>query len=118
VNARVSATTDLDALADCDLVLESVVEDIDVKKQLIADLDRVVRDGAILATNTSTLPVVELAVETQRPERFVGLHFFNPAPAMGLVGGARWFEPDPWRRPPPSPGVRQTVVVEVGQASS
>src|SRR5262245_13842008 len=85
VSGRVSATADLDALADCDLVLESVVEDLDVKKQLFVDLDRVVRDGAILATNTSTLPVVELAMETQRPERVVGIHFFNPAPAMSLV---------------------------------
>ncbi|HET9608391.1 MAG TPA: 3-hydroxybutyryl-CoA dehydrogenase [Acidimicrobiales bacterium] len=85
VQARVSATSDLDALAGCDLVLESVVEDLDVKKQLFAELDRVVQDGAILATNTSTLPVVEMAVETGRPERVVGLHFFNPAPAMNLV---------------------------------
>ena len=85
VQARVSATSDLDALAGCDLVLESVVEDLDVKKQLFAELDRVVQDGAILATNTSTLPVVEMAVETGRPERVVGVHFFNPAPAMSLV---------------------------------
>ena len=85
VQGRVSATADLEALADCDLVLESVVEDLDVKKQLFAELDRVVNDGAILATNTSTLPVVEMAVETGRPERVVGLHFFNPAPAMSLV---------------------------------
>ena len=85
VQGRVSATADLEALADCDLVLESVVEDLDVKKQLFVELDRVVNDGAILATNTSTLPVVELAVETGRPERVVGVHFFNPAPAMSLV---------------------------------
>jgi len=85
VRNRVSATADLEALAGCDLVLESVVEDIDVKKQLFAELDRVVRDGAILATNTSTLPVVEMAVETARPERVVGVHFFNPASAMNLV---------------------------------
>ncbi|HEX6424041.1 MAG TPA: 3-hydroxybutyryl-CoA dehydrogenase [Acidimicrobiales bacterium] len=85
VQARVSATSDLDALAGCDLVVESVVEDLDVKKQLFAELDRVVQDGAILATNTSTLPVVEMAVETGRPERVVGVHFFNPAPAMSLV---------------------------------
>ena len=85
INARVSATADLDALADCDLVLESVVEDLDVKKQLFAELDPIVKDGAILATNTSTLPVVEMAVETGRPERVVGVHFFNPAPAMSLV---------------------------------
>ena len=85
VQGRVSATADLEALADCDLVLESVVEDLDVKKQLFVELDRVVKDGAILATNTSTLPVVEMAVETGRPERVVGVHFFNPAPAMSLV---------------------------------
>jgi 3-hydroxybutyryl-CoA dehydrogenase len=85
VKARVSGTADLEALADCDLVLESVVEDLAVKKQLFAELDRIVKDGAILATNTSTLPVVEMAVETNRPERVVGIHFFNPAPAMSLV---------------------------------
>jgi len=85
VRNRVSATADLEAIAGCDLVVESVVEDIDVKKQLFAELDRVVRDGAILATNTSTLPVVEMAVETARPERVVGVHFFNPASAMNLV---------------------------------
>jgi len=85
ISARVSGTADLEALADCDLVLESVVEDLAVKKQLFAELDRIVKDGAILATNTSTLPVVEMAVETNRPERVVGVHFFNPAPAMSLV---------------------------------
>jgi 3-hydroxybutyryl-CoA dehydrogenase len=85
VQGRVSATADLDALVGCDLVLESVVEDLDVKKQLFVELDRIVKDGAILATNTSTLPVVEMAVETGRPERVVGVHFFNPAPAMSLV---------------------------------
>jgi 3-hydroxybutyryl-CoA dehydrogenase len=85
VRKRVSATADLDALTDCDLVLESVVEELAVKKQLSVELDRVVQEGAILATNTSTLPVVEIAVETGRPERVVGIHFFNPAPAMALV---------------------------------
>jgi 3-hydroxybutyryl-CoA dehydrogenase len=85
VRERVSATADLEALADCDLVVESVVEDLDVKKQLFVELDRIVKDGAILATNTSTLPVVEMAVETARPDRVVGIHFFNPAPAMSLV---------------------------------
>jgi 3-hydroxybutyryl-CoA dehydrogenase len=85
IRARVSATADLDALADADLVVESIVEDLDVKKQLFGELDRIVKDGAILATNTSTLPVVEMAVETGRPERVCGIHFFNPAPAMSLV---------------------------------
>jgi len=82
---RVSAVTDLGALADCDLVLESIVEDLDAKKELFNELDRVCREGAILATNTSTLPVVDLAMETGRPDRVCGVHFFNPAPAMALV---------------------------------
>ena len=85
IQGRVTATADLESLADCDLVVESVVEDLAVKKQLFVELDRIVKDGAILATNTSTLPVVEMAVETGRPERVVGVHFFNPAPAMSLV---------------------------------
>src|SRR5262249_38579044 len=71
--------------ADWDLVLESVVEDLEVKKQLFKGLDLAVKDDAILATNTSTLPVVELAMVTERPERVCGIHFFNPAPAMSLV---------------------------------
>ena len=85
VAGRVSATADLEALSDCDLVLESIVEDLETKKQLFGELDRLVKDGALLATNTSTLPVVELAIVTNRPERVCGIHFFNPAPAMALV---------------------------------
>jgi 3-hydroxybutyryl-CoA dehydrogenase len=85
VLSRVSATHDLHALAECDLVLESVVEDLDVKKELFRGLDLAVKDEAILATNTSTLPVVELAMVTERPERVCGIHFFNPASAMSLV---------------------------------
>jgi 3-hydroxybutyryl-CoA dehydrogenase len=85
VGARVWATVDLEALADCDLVVESIVEDIETKQQLFMELDRLVKDGAILATNTSTLPVVEMAIVTNRPERVCGIHFFNPAPAMSLV---------------------------------
>jgi 3-hydroxybutyryl-CoA dehydrogenase len=83
--ARVSATHDLHALKDCDLVIESVVEDLAVKKELFKELDLLVKDEAILATNTSTLPVVEMAVVTERPERVCGVHFFNPAPMMSLV---------------------------------
>jgi 3-hydroxybutyryl-CoA dehydrogenase len=85
VAGRVSATSDLGDLADCDLVIESVVEDLEVKKALFAELDAVVKDGAILATNTSTLPVIEMATVTGRPERVMGVHFFNPATAMKLV---------------------------------
>jgi len=85
VAARVTATDDLHALHDCDLVLESVVEDLAVKKELFTRLDDIVKAGGILATNTSTLPVVELAMATERPDQVVGIHFFNPAPMMRLV---------------------------------
>ncbi len=85
VRGRVTATDHLGALVDCDLVIESVVEDLDVKKPLFAELDSIVKDSAILATNTSTLAVVDMAVATNRPDKVCGVHFFNPAPAMSLV---------------------------------
>jgi 3-hydroxybutyryl-CoA dehydrogenase len=85
VGGRVSATAELEALADCDLVVESIVEDLETKKLLFIELDRLVKEGAVLATNTSTLPVVDMAIVTNRPERVCGIHFFNPAPAMSLV---------------------------------
>jgi len=85
VLSRVSGTEKLADLADCDLVIESVVEDLAVKKHLFNQLDGIVKHGAIIATNTSTLPVIEMAVETGRPELVCGVHFFNPAPAMNLV---------------------------------
>jgi 3-hydroxybutyryl-CoA dehydrogenase len=82
---RVTGTSELDALSGCDLVIESVVEDLSVKKELFSDLDRITGDHAILATNTSTLPVIEMAMETGRPDKVCGIHFFNPAPVMSLV---------------------------------
>lgn len=82
---RLSATDKISDLADCDLVIESVVEDLDVKKALFAELDKAVKPSAILATNTSTLPVVEMAMATGRPDKVCGIHFFNPATAMPLV---------------------------------
>jgi 3-hydroxybutyryl-CoA dehydrogenase len=66
-------------------VIESIVEDLAVKQERFDELDKLVKDGAILATNTSTLPVVEMAVATGRPDKVCGVHFFNPAPAMSLV---------------------------------
>jgi len=85
VLGRVSATERLADLAEADLIIESVVEDLAVKKALFDELDKVVKDGAILATNTSTLPVIEMAVQTGRHHQVCGVHFFNPAPAMALV---------------------------------
>jgi 3-hydroxybutyryl-CoA dehydrogenase len=83
--ARLTVTTELTDLAPCDLVIESVVEDLEVKKALFAELDQICRPEAVLATNTSTLPVVDLAMATSRPAQVCGIHFFNPAPAMSLV---------------------------------
>jgi len=85
VLARITATDHLGAVADCDLVIESVVEDLAIKKALFAELEQIVKPSGILATNTSTLPVVEMAMVTQRPDKVVGIHFFNPAPMMKLV---------------------------------
>jgi 3-hydroxybutyryl-CoA dehydrogenase len=82
---RVTATSDLGELAGCDLVIESIIEDLAAKKHLFNELDRICGDHTILATNTSTLPVIELAMETGRPDKVCGVHFFNPAPAMALV---------------------------------
>jgi len=83
--ARVRGVSDLKELAECDIVIESVVEDLAVKKELFSELDKICPPHAILATNTSTLPVVEMAVVTERPGQVCGIHFFNPAPMMGLV---------------------------------
>ena len=83
--ARLSVTTELSGLQDCDLVIEAIVEELAPKQQLFAELDRIVGDHAVLATNTSALSVTEIASATGRPERVVGMHFFNPAPLMPLV---------------------------------
>jgi 3-hydroxybutyryl-CoA dehydrogenase len=85
IAARLTAVTNMAALQFCDLVIESVVEDLAVKKRLFEQLGQVCSESTILATNTSTLPVIELAVSVARADRVVGMHFFNPAPAMSLV---------------------------------
>jgi len=82
---RITGTTSLDELAECDLVVEAVIEDLSVKQALFANLDEIVKPGAILATTTSSLPVIECAVATGRPADVVGMHFFNPAAVMKLV---------------------------------
>jgi 3-hydroxybutyryl-CoA dehydrogenase len=82
---RLSLTTDLGELADCDLVIEAIVEDLAPKQELFAELERVCRADAVLATNTSALSVTEIASATSSPGRVVGMHFFNPAPLMPLV---------------------------------
>ena len=83
--ARITPATDFEALADVDLVVEAVAEELPVKQAVFAALDEVVRPGAVLATTTSSLPVIECAASTSRPSDVIGLHFFNPAPVMKLV---------------------------------
>ncbi len=83
--ARLGLTTGLEDLAECDLVIEAIVEELDAKLELFAELERIVKPDAILATNTSALSVTEIAAAVSSPERVVGMHFFNPAPLMPLV---------------------------------
>jgi 3-hydroxybutyryl-CoA dehydrogenase len=82
---RIVTTTELDDLASCDLVIEAVVEELGVKRALFAALDEVMKPGAVLASTTSSLPVIECATATSRPADVVGMHWFNPAPAMKLI---------------------------------
>ena len=82
---RLSLVTDLAELASCELVIEAAFEDLDVKRELFAELDRIAAPPAVLATNTSALSVTQIAEATQTPERVVGMHFFNPAPVLPLV---------------------------------
>jgi 3-hydroxybutyryl-CoA dehydrogenase len=82
---RLSGTVDLAALADCDLVVEAIVENLEEKRKTFAALDEVVKEDAIFASNTSSLTITQMAMFTRRPDRFVGLHFFNPVPVMKLV---------------------------------
>jgi 3-hydroxybutyryl-CoA dehydrogenase len=83
--ARLSGTVDLAAFEDCDLVVEAIVENPEEKRQTFAALDTAVKPEAIFASNTSSLTITQLAMSTKRPDRFVGLHFFNPVPVMKLV---------------------------------
>jgi 3-hydroxybutyryl-CoA dehydrogenase len=82
---RLTVTTELADLGDCDLVIEAVLEDLDLKRATFAELDGITRPDAVLATNTSALSVTEIAEATERPGRVVGMHFFNPAPVLPLV---------------------------------
>ncbi|MDQ4002846.1 MAG: 3-hydroxyacyl-CoA dehydrogenase NAD-binding domain-containing protein, partial [Actinomycetota bacterium] len=85
VLARISTATSLEACADAPLVIEAIVENLEIKQEVFSDLEGIVRDDAVLATNTSSLSVARIASATERPERVVGMHFFNPVPAMRLV---------------------------------
>jgi 3-hydroxybutyryl-CoA dehydrogenase len=85
LQGRLKGTTSLDDLADCDIVIEAIVENVEIKSETYAELDRIVKKDAIFASNTSSLTITELSMATARPSQFVGLHFFNPVPLMKLV---------------------------------
>jgi 3-hydroxybutyryl-CoA dehydrogenase len=82
---RLQGSTNLEDLADCDIVIEAIIENAEVKRQTYAELDRIVKPDAIFASNTSSLTITELSMATARPKQFVGMHFFNPVPLMKLV---------------------------------
>ncbi|WP_406863164.1 3-hydroxyacyl-CoA dehydrogenase family protein [Streptomyces sp. HUAS MG47] len=83
--ARITPTTDLDAVADADVVVEAVFEKLEVKHEIFRSLDKIAKDGAVLASNTSAIPITKIAAVTERPESVVGVHFFSPVPMMQLV---------------------------------
>lgn len=83
--SRISGTTDMNLAADCDLVVEAAIENMKIKKEIFAELDKICKPETILASNTSSLSITEVASATSRPEKVIGMHFFNPAPVMKLV---------------------------------
>lgn len=83
--SRISGTTDMNLAADCDLVVEAAIENMEIKKEIFAELDGICKKEAILASNTSSLSITEVASATSRPDKVIGMHFFNPAPVMKLV---------------------------------
>ncbi|MBQ0828150.1 3-hydroxyacyl-CoA dehydrogenase family protein [Streptomyces tagetis] len=90
--ARITATTELEAAADADVVVEAVFEKLEVKHEIFRALDKLVKDGAILASNTSAIPITKIAAVTERPEAVVGTHFFSPVPMMGLCELVRGYK--------------------------
>jgi 3-hydroxybutyryl-CoA dehydrogenase len=89
---RITATTDLDAVADADIVVEAVFEKLEIKHEIFRALDKIVREDAVLASNTSAIPITKIAAVTERPERVVGTHFFSPVPMMGLCELVRGYK--------------------------
>jgi 3-hydroxybutyryl-CoA dehydrogenase len=95
IRGRLKGTTALDDLSDCDLVIEAIIEQLPAKRELFSALDVLCPAPTIFASNTSSLTITEIAAATKRPERFVGLHFFNPVPVMKLVEVVRTIATDP-----------------------
>lgn len=83
--SRITGTVDMEDLKDCDLVIEAVIEDVNIKEEVFSELDELCGPDTILASNTSTIPITKMASFTERPEKFIGMHFMNPVPLMKLV---------------------------------
>jgi 3-hydroxybutyryl-CoA dehydrogenase len=90
--SRITTTTDLDSVADADIVVEAVFEDLAVKNEIFRTLDRICKDAAVLASNTSAIPITQIAAATKRPEAVVGTHFFSPVPMMALCELVRGYK--------------------------
>jgi 3-hydroxybutyryl-CoA dehydrogenase len=95
IRGRVKGTTSLEDFKDCDVIVEAIIEQLPVKRELFAALDKLCPAHTIFASNTSSLTITEIAASTKRPERFVGLHFFNPVPVMKLVEVVKTIATDP-----------------------
>jgi 3-hydroxybutyryl-CoA dehydrogenase len=95
VRGRLRGTTNLEDLKDCDLVIEAIIEQLPAKREFYTALDKICKPSTIFASNTSSISITEMAVVTKRPERFLGMHFFNPVPVMKLVEVIRTIATDP-----------------------
>ena len=82
---RISGTTSVKDLANCDFIIEAIIENLEIKRELFSELDKLCPEHTILASNTSSIQIIEMATATERPDRFIGMHFFNPVPVMKLV---------------------------------
>ena len=106
--ARIKGTTDMNAFSECDLVIEAAIENLDLKKKIFTELDKICPKHAILATNTSCLSIIDMAIVTTKPDKVLGLHFFNPVPAMKLLNSAR-ISVSPWGRTLSSPRIPRAL---------
>jgi len=95
IRGRLKGTTSIDDLKPCDVIVEAIIEQLPAKRELFAALDKICPPATIFASNTSSLTITEIATATKRPQRFVGLHFFNPVPVMKLVEVVRTIATDP-----------------------
>src|SRR5207245_2991604 len=98
IRSRLKGATSIDDLKNCDVIVEAIIEQLPAKRELFSALDKICPASTIFASNTSSLTITEIATATKRPQRFVGMHFFNPVPVMKLVEVVRTIATDPDRK--------------------